>query len=135
MEEMSLQRLRNLILDVYTIDESNLIFDTDTALSKGYSIDEVEFANKVFELNPLVSFHTFHLKNDLRYFLDDDEFNPIIFYIQLAELIFIIDLESEVYSYMFEEDLQEKVAEKRAFADHLEYLMTQVNNDAYGEPL
>ena len=135
MEEMEIWRLRELLLDIYTVDEAKLEFNTDRGLRKGYSIKELEFADKVLELNPLVTFHTFHLKDDIRYLLDDEKFNPIVFYIELAELIFIIDLEGEVYSYMYAEDLASQVAELKAFEIYLDDLMTNTNNDAYGEPL
>ena len=135
MEEMEIWRLRELLLDIYTVDEAKLEFNTDRGLSKGYSIKELEFADKVLELNPLVTFHTFRLKDDIRYLLSDEKFNPIVFYIELAELIFIIDLKDEVYSYMYGEDLEEQVAELKAFEIHLDDLMTNTNNDAYGEPL
>jgi hypothetical protein len=111
MEEVSLARLRQLIVDIHTVCEDGLLFDTDIALQLGYSASEVECAETILELETKDSLHQLY-NTYVRRCYPNADFSPAVRYFPIAKLIFITDISTGITSYIFEEDFEKDLIER-----------------------
>ena len=129
MDDSVLKQIRQLILDSTTVLDDGIEFDTSKAVEKGYSEAEIAVADDL--LRNQGAFTTEFLGDILYYF--DSSTDLKIFYVAIARIILLIDLNNQKYTHIFEEDLVKEVAAKRVFENYLEYIMTYSVNDAFGD--
>ncbi len=137
MEEISLQRLRELILDIHSFVELGVEFDTNKALELGYSETEIEIASKILAINQNSSLNNL-FKSKILFCNPDFQSKKTVYvyYVMLAKLIFVFDEESDIYSHIFEEDLEEKVRETQKIITTIEYFDANPTIcDVYGNPI
>ena len=136
MEEMKLQRIRELIIAIHSVGDDGLLFDTSKAQSLGYSEQEIDTANKILAMEPIEYLdELFKSKIIFTSFHQGPAPSLNVFYIGLAKLIFVINTEKEIHTYVTEEDLEIKVTDTLNSMVHLAYVMANTNNDAYGNPI
>ncbi len=130
MEEMSLQRIRELLLAIHYPVEIGVEFDTDKALGLGYSAEEIAFVERIIRIEPDRSL--IKLFKRLVIFCNlDYSFSCGIVYIAIAKIIFITEADGSKCSHIFEEDLETKVAEMKDFLNLLDWAIS-TRNDCYG---
>lgn len=135
MEEIAWERIRDLIVDVYWIDDEGLHFDTDLAIVRGYSIAEVKLAENILETNPSHTLKVKQLVDDIMFCAKYRDINPMVYYIEAVKLLFVINKYDNTEIYIFEEDLAKEVSNTEFFAEYLWYVINKSSNDAYGEPI
>ena len=137
MVEMSLQRLRELTLEIHSFEEKGIEFDTNKALELGYSETEIEIASKILAMEPNVSLNNLFKSKII--FCDPDIQSKkafFVYYVMFVKLIFVIDRDANVYSYIFEEDLEEKVMQTQEIITLFEYNEANpVINNVYGNTI
>lgn len=130
MNEMSLQRLRELLLAIHAPSEKGVEFDTDKASEFGYSMEEIAFAERILSIEPDRSLIRL-LKRQIIFCDLDKSFESGIVYVAIAKIIFITAADGSKCSYIFEENLETKVAETKDFVNLLAWASTN-NNDCFG---
>ena len=130
MQPMSLQRLRELLLAIHVPCEKGVEFDTDKAPAFGYSPEEIEFAERIIQVIPDNSLIKL-FKRQITFCSLDKGFESGIVYIAIAKIIFIVEADGSECDYIFEEDLETKVAEMKDFIILLAW-STSTCNDCYG---
>ena len=135
MEEIAWERIRDLIVDVYWIDDEGLHLDTDLALIRGYSIAVVKLAENIIETNPSHTLKVKQLVDDIMFCAKYRDINPRVYYIEAVKLLFVINKYDNTEIYIFEEDLAKEVSNTEFFAEYLWYVINKSSNDAYGEPI
>ena len=130
MEEISLQRIRELLLAIHYPVGKGVEFDTEKAPDLGYSAEEIAFAERIIPIEPdrtLISL----FKREIIFCNLDKSFTCGIVYIAIAKIIFIIEADGSECDHIFEEDLETKVAEMKNFVQSLDWT-TSIRNDCYG---
>ena len=117
MDETHLQRLRDLITDIYCHDDIGFSFDTDIALTKGYTKAEVEEADNILLSNNNPSIKSLQIKEDIIFCALTKDYNPLVLYFEEVKLIFIINIENDFHSYIYKEDLDKDIQETQAFIE------------------
>lgn len=134
MEELSLQRIRDLIIAAHTVSEDGeLTFDTTSLDTIGFTKEEIEEADRILaaeQCEPLQEYFKSLIKFS---FVDPPP--ATIHYIGYAKLIFSVSVEKQAYSYITEEDLEQLVRGMKDFIVQLQYIEANSNNDAYGNPI
>ncbi len=133
MEEMSLQRIRELLLAIHSPTEKGVMFDTDKALEFGYSPEEIAFVERIIPIEPDYSLIKL-LKRQIIFCSLDKGFDSGIVYVAFAKIIFITAADGSQCSHIFEEDLDTKVAERKDFVQLLAWT-TSTRNDCYGNSI
>lgn len=124
---MSLQRTRDLIMAIHAPYNHGVTFDTDKAPELGYSASEIAFIERLLEVVPDVSLNKL-IKSQLIFCSLDHGYDPGIVYIAIAKIIFIVDHNGKSCSYIFEEDLEQKVAETKLNMVTLAWAETNKND-------
>lgn len=134
MEELSLQRIRDLIIAAHKVDDDGVLtFDTTSMASLGFTKAEIDEADRMLAAE--------QCEQLLEYFQSLIKFSFVdpppatIHHIGYAKLIFSISQEKQAYSYITEEDLEELVRGMKDFIVKLQYIEANSNNDAYGNPI
>jgi hypothetical protein len=127
MEEITLARTRQLILDIHGPTEKGIGFDTDLAPGLGYSQQEILFVERVLEVIP-DRILTKLFANLIVFCELDKGYNPGIVYVPIAKMIFIIDGYGQECNHIFEEDLEAKVAEIKNNAINLAWALSNKND-------
>ena len=135
MEEIAWERIRDLIVAVYSIDDDVLHFNKDLAIIKGYSVAEVKLAENILETNPSHSLKTKQLVDDLRFCAKYSHYDPLIYYIEAVKLLFVINKCDNSYTYIYQEDLAIEVSNTELFTEYFWYVINNSSNDQYGEPI
>jgi len=135
MSGENLQRLRDLILDCCKISGIIIEFDTFKALENGYSQDEITIANNILLNSSGFCLHNHKLKEDIMFIFGENDDKPIAFHVDVVKIIFVISVKRDIYTHIFEEDLEKEVIKKKEFIEYFEYVTSEIRNDAYGEPL
>ena len=135
MAEINWHRIRGILINSFSVDESSMIFDTEDALSKGYIRAEIKAADKIIESTICSLEKESQIRADLYSTSEMAEINPYILYIEEVRLIFIISKDTLKYTCIFEEDLIADVAKLNAMAAHLDYLEHNSLCDIYGDPI
>ena len=130
MEEISLQRIRELLLAIHYPVEIGVEFDTDKALGLGYSAEEIAFVERIIRIEPDRSLIKL-FKRQVIFCNLDNSFSSGIVYIAIAKIIFITEADGSKCSHIFEEDLETKVAEMKDFLNLLAWA-TSNHNDSNG---
>ena len=129
MEEMRLQRIRELLLAIHYPVEIGVEFDTDKALGLGYSAEEIAFAERIIPIEPDRTLMSL-FKREIIFCNLDKSFSCGIVYVAIAKIIFIIEADGSECDHIFEEDLETKVAEMKDFINLLAW-STSNRNDCY----
>ena len=134
MEELSLQRIRDLIIAAHSVsDDCLLSFDTTKSASLGFTEAEIDEANAILAAEQEETLQDY-FKSQIDFcFPNPGSFT--IYYIGYAKMIFSVNHEKQAYSYITEEDLEQKVREMRDFIVQLLYVEANSRNDAYGNPI
>lgn len=137
MEEVSLQRIRQLLIDIHSVDDlGTLTFNTEKCQQLNYSDVEIDTVNKILAME----------RND---YLDELFKSKVIFtavtpnsspklnvyYFGIAKIIFVINVDWGFYTHVFEEEIDERVANMQEFFVRMAFTMANSNNDAYGNPI
>ena len=130
MEEISLQRIRELLLAIHYPVGKGVEFDTEKALDLGYSAEEIAFVERIIPIEPDRTLMSL-FKREIIFCNLDKSFTCGIVYIAMAKIIFIIEADGSECDYIFEEDLETKVAEMKDFVQLLAWA-TSNRNDCYG---
>ena len=130
MKEISLQKIRELLLDVHSPSERGVVFDTDNAIELGYSPEEIAFAERIIPIEPDRTLMSL-FKREIIFCNLDKSFTCGIVYIAMAKIIFIIEADGSECDHIFEEDLETKVTEMKNFVQLLAWT-TSNRNDCYG---
>ncbi len=135
MEEIAWERIRELIVDIYCVGEEGLYFETDIALIKGYSLEEIKLAENIFETNPRNTTKAKQLVDDIMFCAKYRHLYPMVYYIEAVKLLFVCDKYDKCYTYIYEEDLAKEVSNTEFSEEYLWYVINKSYNDAYGEPI
>ena len=134
MEQLKLQRIRDLIIAAHRVDDDGeLTFDTTSMASLGFTDAEIEEADGILaaeQCEPLREYF-----QSLINFCFVQPKPATIHYIGYAKLIFSISEERQAYSYMTEEDLNKLVDDMKDFIVHMQWVEANARNDAYGNPI
>ena len=130
MDEAKFRRLRQLILDSTTIHDDGISFDTDIALEKGYSEEEIAIADNLL-LN--CSFFTRDFLDKIMYLRGDYQFKPQIYFVEFAKIIFIVDKNRQKSTHIFEEDLEKEVLFKQFVTICQEHAQQHLSPGSCGE--
>jgi hypothetical protein len=134
MEELSLQRIRDLIIAAHSVsDDGILSFDTSNLKSLGFTEAEIDEANRILAAEQAECLQDY-IKSQIKFCFVDPA-PATIYYIGYAKLIFSISNEKQAYSYITEEDLEQIVHEMRDFIVKLQYIEANSNNDASGNQI
>lgn len=134
MEELSLLRIRDLIIAAHSVsDDCILSFDTTNSASLGFTESEIDEANRILAAEQ-TEYLQDHFRNLLKFCFVDPA-PTTIYYIGYAKLIFAISEEKRAYSYYTEEELEQKVQETKDFIVKLQYVEANSNNDALGNQI
>jgi len=106
MDNTKFWRIRQLILDSTTYLDNGIYYNSNFALEKGYSEEEIAIADEIF--TNWSSFTTKFL-DKVKYVYGDSAKNSAIYFVEYANIIFIIEKENQKSTYIFEEDLHKKV--------------------------
>ncbi len=137
MDKISLQRLRELILDSHSFDETGIGFDADKALELGYSEAEIKIASKILATEPNTGLNNL-FKSKIFFCNPHLQAKKCVdvYYVRLAKIIFVIDTDAEVYCHILEEELEEKVSQLQQVIALYEYNgVNPVINDCYGNSI
>ena len=106
MEDTKFWRLRQLILDSTTFLDNGIHYNSNTALEKGYSEEEIAIADEIF-----ANWSRFTTKflDKVKDVYGDPAKNSAIYYVEFVKIIFIIEKENQKSTFILEEDLQKKV--------------------------
>jgi hypothetical protein len=130
MEEISLQKIRKLLLDIHIPSERGVVFDTDKAPELGYSAEEIEFAERIIQIDSDYSLIQLIKRQIIFCDLDLSYLSGVV-YIAIAKIIFITEPDGSECCHIFEEDLETKVAERKDFIHLLDWAASK-RNDCYG---
>ena len=131
MEELSLPRIRELIIAAHSVSvEGILSFDTTKSATLGFTEAEIDETNRILAAEQVPQLQDYFRSKINFYFLKDSP--CIVHYIGYAKLIFSIYPDEDGYSYITEEDLEQKVHETKDFIVKLQYIEANASNDAYG---
>ena len=130
MKEISLQRIRELLLDIHSPSERGVVFDTEKAPELGYSAEEIAFVERIIPIEPDRTLMSL-FKREIIFCNLDKSFSCGIVYVAIAKIIFIIEADGSECDHIFEEDLETKVAEMKDFINLLAW-STSNRNDCYG---
>ena len=121
MVEVSPNIVRDIITNSFSVDRSGYEFNTQKALSSGYTEAEIEEADKILLSNDWLSIKRFEIRDYLNYAPRMANLNVLIIYIEAIQLIFLVNQENQHYTFLFEEDLRPEVAELLANNSFLWY--------------
>lgn len=134
MEELNLQRMRELIIAAHSVsDDGILSFDTTNSSALGFTESEIGEANRILAAEQTECLQDY-FKNLINFCFVDPA-PTTIYYIGYAKLIFSISSENQAYSYITVEDLELQVREMCDFIEKLQYIEANSNNDAYGNQI
>ena len=119
MDEAKFRRLRQIILDSTRFVSCGISFDTDEALKKGYTEEEITDAEYLLTKS---SFFTKDFLEEIRQVTSDSDNKFDIFFVEFAKIIFILHEDSQKSRYFFEEDLQKEVLFKQYIGFSNEFL-------------
>jgi len=102
------QRIRNLIIDIYTTNGDKVLFDTDDALLKGYCEEEKKQAEDIILANPGSNDQFLSIKNKLSFLFRHSKIEPKIFPLPEVKLVFIYLYELNVMFHINEEQLEDR---------------------------
>jgi hypothetical protein len=134
MEQLNLQRIRDLIIAAHSVSgDGTLTFDTTAATSLGFTEAEIDEANQILAAEQVQQLQDYFRSKINFYFLKDSP--CIVYYIGYAKLIFAIHPEKDGYSYVTEEELELMVNEIKDMLVKMEYIYANSKNDASGNPI
>ena len=137
MENVSWEKVRNLLLDIHTVDHEGIEFDTDRAVELGYTSKEINAAETIITTNNNWSLRAEEIREQIIMLCFWKAIKPVIYYLNDVKLIFIFDISLGIYSYMFEEELEDKMrkVDAEAFDNYLDYVLNNFCNDAFGNEI
>ena len=130
MKEISLQRIRELLLAIHYPVGKGVEFDTEKALDLGYSAEEIAFVERIIPIEPDRTLMSL-FKREIIFCNLDKSFTCGIVYVAIAKILFIIEADGSECDHIFEEDLETKVAEMKDFLNLLAWA-TSNHNDSNG---
>ena len=125
MEEKPWERIRHMLVDVHTIDDEGLYFDSDVALIKGYSPAEIKIAEDLLQTTPSRTIRGEQLLEEILWWTHCKQFDATVYYIEAVKLLCVINTFEDTYTYIFEEDLDIEIANSR-YLD--KYIWYQIDN-------
>ena len=120
MEEAKYWRLRQIILDSTRFVSCGVSFDTDNALEKGYSEEEITEADYLLTE---CSFYTRDFLKEIRLITTNTEDKFVVYFVEFAKIIFVLYEDSQKSMHFFEEDLQKIVSFKQYLGFCDEFLL------------
>ena len=136
MDEVNMQRVRDIVILSFSSDETGIRFDTDKVLNKGFAVADIEEAEMVILAGPTLTLMTIQILADIKYLTPEMAvINPWIYYVEPVGLILLIHRERFFSTYLFEEDLISGVFYKKSIEHQLEYLENNSQCDANGDPI
>jgi hypothetical protein len=127
MEEMSLSRIRELILAIHTPRENAVEFDTEKALELGYSAEEIAFAERIIPIQAHRSLIKL-FKRQVIFCSLAKGFDSGIVYVAIAKIIFIVEADGSKCDFIFEEDLEAKLAEMKEYIFLMDWATSNRND-------
>ena len=135
MDEVNMQRVRDIVILSFSSDETGIRFDTDKVLNKGFAVADIEEAEMVILAGPTLTLMTIQILADIKYLTPEMAvINPWIYYVEPVGLILLIHRERFFSTYLFEEDLTAGVYYKKSIEYQLEYL-DKNSHDAFGNDI
>jgi hypothetical protein len=137
MEEVSLQRIRQLLIDIHSVDDAGtLTFNTEKCQQLNYSDAEIDMVNKILAMER-IDYLDELFKSKVIFTAVTPNSSPIlnVYYFGIAKIIFVINVEWGFYTHVVEEDIDERVANMQELYVQLAYNLANSNNDAYGNPI
>ena len=136
MDEVNMQRVRDIIILSFSSDETGIRFDTDKVLNKGFAVADIEEAEMVILAGPTLTLMTIQILADIKYLTPEMAvINPWIYYVEPVGLILLIHRERFFSTYLFEEDLMAGVYYKKNIEFQLDYLENNSQCDVNGDPI
>ena len=137
MEEVSLQRIRQLLIDIHSVDDAGtLTFNTEKCQQLNYSDAEIASVNKILAMERIDYLDELFKSKVIFSAITPNSTTVLdVYYFGVAKIIFIIDKEMGYYGHVVEEDIDERVANMQDLMVRLAYNMANTNNDAYGNPI
>lgn len=134
MDNLKLQRIRELIIASHSVGEDgDLSFDITIASSLGFTSDEIEEGIRIVAAEQTEILQDY-FKHQINFcFPGGDPFS--VYHIGYAKLIFSMNHEKQAYSYITEEELENKVQDMKDFIVKLQYTNANSNNDAFGSAI
>ena len=122
MLEEFLTSTREIILDCVQIHDDNIEFDGYNGEEKGHDKYDIALAKNIFK----EGYFTNEFASDIKMLFSgseynrEDEFHPVIFYVPLVRMIFMINADEKVSTQIFEEDLVKHVAIRETVFKYLD---------------
>lgn len=137
MEELNLQRIRQLLIDIHSVDDAGtLTFNTEKCQQLNYSDAEIDTVNKILAMERIDYLDELFKSKVIFSAITPNSTTVLdVYYFGVAKIIFIIDKEMGYYGHVVEEDIDERVAYMQDLMVRLVYNIANTNNDAYGNPI
>ena len=120
MDEAKFRRIRQIILDSTIFISCGISFDTEIALEKGHSKEEITDAEYLLTKG---SFFTKDFLKEIKQITTDKEDKFDIFFVEFAKIVFVLYADSQKSIHFFEEDLQKMVSFKQYLGFCDEFLL------------
>ncbi len=122
MLEEFLTSTRNIILDCVQVHDDHIEFDGFCGEQKGHDKYDIALAESIFK----GGYFTNEFASDIKMLFSESEFNrekefhPVIFYVPLVKMIFMINADEKISTQIFEEDLVKHVAIRETVFKYLD---------------